>query len=259
MYFCNSYWCLLGMQKLNGGNSRPSFAAGLGALGAFIATILTAILIIKIKLRKLNHQYAEEDAAAHTVALAMDTVQEPPSLTVLVLVLVAEEQGPPPSMTTAPEEDSKYPFPVGPDKDGNFGVEIINLSSSSNSSIDFMELCKQYNLAHSGTKPVRQQRLIMFSNAYFPSPPSLLLPAWIAHKGIRNLRVTSGRVTKAKNPRKPTHLHARLLNANASWPVNTSVVGLSVQRLKDTRSQAEIDEILLWCRHVQARVANAKP
>lgn len=82
--------------------------------------------------------------------------------------------------------------------------------------------------------------------ANFPSPTSLFLPARIAHKGIRSHGVTSGGVTKAKKPRKPTHLRARLLTAYASRPANTSVVGLSVQRSKDTQSQAEIDEILPW-------------
>ncbi|SJL13782.1 uncharacterized protein ARMOST_17230 [Armillaria ostoyae] len=246
-----------------GGNSIPSLAAGLGSLGAFVALVLTAVLLIKLKLRSLDRDRAEEDAT-HTiglVGLTMDVARELPSASLAVPLPTAEEQGPPPSVTTIPEqeEDSKYPFPVGPDKDGNFGVETINLSMESNSSIDFMELCKQFNLAHSGTKPVRWERLISFSNGGMEKwRASLLLPARIAHKGIRSPGVTSGGVTKAKK-RKPTYLRARLLNANASRPVNTSVVGLSVQRSKDTRSQAEIDGILPWCRRVLAMISNAKP
>ncbi|KAK0227012.1 hypothetical protein EDD85DRAFT_975423 [Armillaria nabsnona] len=261
------YSSFIGIPPYNGGIRIPSLAAGLGALGAFVALVLTAVLIIKLKLRKLDRDRAREDAA-HTVGLVvvgltMDVAREPPStsLSLTVPVPTAEEQGPPPSVTTTPEdEDSKYPFPVGPDKDGNFGVEIIDLSLTSNSSTDFMELCKQFNLAYSGTKPVRRERLISFSHGGMEKwRSSLLLPARITHKGIRSHGVTSGGVTKVKKPRKPTHLRTRLLTANASRPANTSVVGLSVQRSKDTRSQAEINEILPWCRRVRARIANAKP
>lgn len=116
----------------SGGIRIPSLAAGLGALGAFIALILTAILIIKLKLRKLDRDRAKEDAT-HTVGLVvvgltMDMAREPPSTSLTVPVPTAEEQGPPPLVTTTSEdEDSKHPFPVGPDKDGNFGMEIIDL------------------------------------------------------------------------------------------------------------------------------------
>ncbi len=55
--------------------------------------------------------------------------------------------------------------------------------------------------------------------ANFPFPTSLLLPAQIAHKGIRSHGII----------RKPSHLHACLLTIYASWPVNTSAMGLSVQ------------------------------
>ncbi|PBK86690.1 hypothetical protein ARMGADRAFT_1168927 [Armillaria gallica] len=245
----------------SGGIRIPSLGAGLGALGTFIALVLTAVLIIKLKLRKLDRDRAKEDAA-HAVGLVvigltMDMTREPPSTSLTAPVPTAEEQ--PPSVTTTPEDEDKYPFPVGPDKDGNFGVEIIDLSLESNSSTDFMELCKQFNLAYSGTKPVQRERLITFSHGGMEKwRSSLLIPAWIAHKGIRSHGVTSGGVTKAKKPRKPTHLRARLLTANASRPANTSAVGLSVQRSKDTWSQAEIDEILPWCRRVRARIANAK-
>ncbi|KAK0217979.1 hypothetical protein IW262DRAFT_1495353 [Armillaria fumosa] len=219
------------------GNSIPSLAGGLGALGAFIATILVAILIIKLKLRQLDRAHAKEDAA-HTIRLAgitMDRERELPSTSLPVPVLTAEEQGPSPSLTTAPaaeeEDDSKYPFPVGPNKDGNFGVEMINMSLSSNLSTDYMEMCKQYNLAYSGTKPQWWYAEMEIK----PSTPSMNCP---------------------QRHQEPWG-HQRRHHKEANWPANTSVMGLSIQRSKDTRSQVE--EILPWCRRVIARTADAMP
>ncbi|KAK0448993.1 uncharacterized protein EV420DRAFT_1711369 [Desarmillaria tabescens] len=178
-----------------------------------------------------------------------DTAQEPPSMP------LPRPVGSPPSaiINMAPDEEAKYAFPMGPDQNGDFGVEDIDWyihplytytdillthvltfsrSMSSNTSTGFQELCRQFHLPHYGSKAERRERLIHFSKGGMEKwRSSLLLPARISHKGVR-----SGGITK---------------------PSNTSPVGFSIQHSKDTQTQAEIDGIIPWCHRVLVKIANA--
>ncbi|KAK0492552.1 hypothetical protein EDD18DRAFT_1410385 [Armillaria luteobubalina] len=154
---------------------------------------------------------------------------------------------PTPTLTTEP-----YSFPrldVKPKENGDFELEDIDLSLA-NKSGRFEELCKRYRLAHYGTKAARRDRLIKFSLAGMDQwKSSFFQPTRIAHKGVRD-----GRVTK----RKPTPRAARILGTSSLSNLSTTKF-LPVERSKDTRSDAEINSIIPWAESLVAKMAQVPP
>ncbi|KAK0188367.1 hypothetical protein F5146DRAFT_1139883 [Armillaria mellea] len=105
------------------------------------------------------------------------------------------------------------------DKHGDFETEEIDLTLETHKADWFVELCECYSLPTYGTKPVRWDRLVKFSQSWNGKveigiclSSFLFTPTHIPHKGVRN-----GSVTKRKPP-----------------------------KLKDTCSQMVVDRIVPW-------------
>ncbi|KAK0481351.1 hypothetical protein IW261DRAFT_1562663 [Armillaria novae-zelandiae] len=123
------------------------------------------------------------------------------------------------------------------DEHGDFETEEIDLTLATHKIDWFVELCERYSLPSSGTKTVRRDRLVKFSEAGMAKWKSTLFtPTRIPHKGVRN-----GGVTKRKPPKR---VH-RILQAGLHTTTAPPVI-FATERSKDTRSQMVVDRILPW-------------
>ncbi|KAK0462315.1 uncharacterized protein EV420DRAFT_1524015 [Desarmillaria tabescens] len=222
-------------------------ATGLTLLGSFFAiAVIAATVYIAIARRQARFSQQQRRASTSSFGRIMDLFPLPPPLPLLPTASSPSDPSPEPPLAT------KYAFPRlngKLDKNGDFETEEIDLSLA-NKTDWFVDLCQRYSLPSYGTKAVRRDRLMKFSQSGMAKwKSSLFTPARIPHKGVRN-----GGVTK----RKPTRREHRILQASSLTSATPPVI-FATERSKDTRSQTVVDRILPWAHSLLAKMAQTPP
>ncbi|KAN0085980.1 hypothetical protein V8E55_007114 [Tylopilus felleus] len=158
-----------------------------------------------------------------------------------------------PPVRPSPPEDG-LPFPGDPDCAGSLRTQYICIENLKHA--ELKELCRKFHLPLGGNKQVLQQRLQDLSGDR-DAWDSLLPGTTRPHKGSRGSGTGSSvlAVEKTKKTRMKRSAKRRELLLSKDTPTGTQTAGMSpsVERSKDTHTQAEKDAVIPWAQSVVTR------